>query len=331
MTVTSILSGSSVSSGGSQVVPVFEREMTLYFNSQGTSFSGGTIQFRMEEVDPGDQASVISNTWVVTGIFSAGPLLGHISLPAVSSGYVLVSWIVAGTPTISPLFLTLVEKEADVDIPSGLGGNTPAIGNTNQGAPGGTMVVGGVDHNGVLRSALASPGPNVLGGLVVCGLDVSGTTYNAPLIDGVTRTLGVGGATPDGAIRAANPVLIGGTSLHGNGVGNVVSTLATDDHNRLYVTPGASTYIHLSTQASGTLVAGLTTLHKVVINTAVPSSSQASLTIYDNNVSPAAPVFATFNLAHTPVGDITYDVAMKFGLSYFISGANVGDVTIVYG
>lgn len=106
-----ILINQTVTASGSQVfVDEPEQEIVLIWNISGViTGTNPTIQFMLQEVDPGDGITPIGQT-IISGVINT-PVTGKMLLNETITSAFLVSWIVAGiTPSFGGVYLTVLSK-----------------------------------------------------------------------------------------------------------------------------------------------------------------------------------------------------------------------------
>lgn len=108
-----VFSNETVTTSGSAVFDGFgSKEMNLIINITATpTGTTPTITFEIQEVDPGDQTTVLGNSSVGASLNSQTTQI--VSLPIMYSGTVKVSWTVTGAgATFTGLYASLVSKNA---------------------------------------------------------------------------------------------------------------------------------------------------------------------------------------------------------------------------
>jgi len=147
-----IHAGVSVAASGSSVVYPGANKVSLFVNV--TAFGGTSIQYTLQEVDPGNGTTVLGPAVSTTLIVGVG--IQRIDLPMVFGGAVKVAWTVVGT--ITTVFATLVSvmgSMAAVDY-AGLD-LTSAAGTSNASAQAVQGVAGGVPMPGATSGSSYSP------------------------------------------------------------------------------------------------------------------------------------------------------------------------------
>jgi len=85
-----------------------EQDLAIFWNIKGPVDDAPTIQFTVQEVDPGDEltpSGQSNQSPVIAGIET-----GSVALRAVDSPTVLVSWELGGSGSFSGVYLTAVGK-----------------------------------------------------------------------------------------------------------------------------------------------------------------------------------------------------------------------------
>jgi hypothetical protein len=164
---TIVLFNSTVTAGGNQIFSgIGVRQVNLFINCT-QAFTGVSpgIQFTIQEVDPGDQSTVIGSSITGAAIFSP-PQTQELTLNLTTSSTIKVSWIIVGSssPTFPGTYATLVTKP--------------------------TTTISGVDINGVERILK----PDTSGRLLVSGSNAISTPVTVdPVIIGGVNPGGVAG------------------------------------------------------------------------------------------------------------------------------------------
>lgn len=108
----------TVSSSGSNVFTGFgATEINLFINVKANpTGSSPTLQYTIQEVDPGDGTTVIGSSVSSTVINAIG--IQKISLPMTFGGSIKVSWVIGGSssPTFTQVYATLTAKNASVQL-----------------------------------------------------------------------------------------------------------------------------------------------------------------------------------------------------------------------
>jgi epidermal growth factor receptor substrate 15 len=221
-----IHSADAITTSGSQVVSGFgTKEISVIVNVAATpTGTTPTLQFTLQEVDPGDLATVFGSPVTTSVINSTGVYTAI--LRATTGGTVKVSWAVTGTnPAFSSVYSTVTSK---------IGSNANATGSITVDVSGGTsdtVSSGSVTANGqsVIASNLAGHGS--------IGVQVSG--------------IWVGTLAFEGSVDGTNYVAIAARSPN---VGTPVTT--TTANNVWRITAGGFINVRLRSTAwtSGTAV-----------------------------------------------------------------------------
>jgi len=168
-----IFSDDTITVGGSKTFSSLNnRQANLFINVQDAPT--GTLpglQFTLQEVDPGDQTTVIGTTVTGSSITAAGTQ--EITLNLTTSSTIKVSWIIVGTddPTFTGVYVTLTSKPTTVFSGVDFGGTERVIQPDSSGR---LMIVGSTTVGG------AGVGNPVLTG----GINPGGTAaYNTVTSD----------------------------------------------------------------------------------------------------------------------------------------------------
>lgn len=105
----------TINSAGSMVLPGYGmKEVTVVVNVTGTATgTSPTLTYTLEEVDPGDQATVFGSSASTTALTGTG--ITDAVLRVSVSGFIKVSWALTGiTPSFSGVFATLTAKATTV-------------------------------------------------------------------------------------------------------------------------------------------------------------------------------------------------------------------------
>ena len=150
-------------------------EVSLFINVKAAPTGTlPTLQYTIQEVDPGDGLTVIGPTVSSTVISAIG--IERITMESAFGGSIKVSWVVTGTlPSFTQVYATLVAKQASVKITDGtdtvevsasgaLSTASTAIGTIGAAVPSTAEQVAGRDGSGNLRA------PKI---------DAGGTQYHA--------------------------------------------------------------------------------------------------------------------------------------------------------
>jgi hypothetical protein len=120
----SIQANATVTASGSQVVTGYgAQEVTLFINVKNAPTGTlPTLQYTIQEVDPGDGATVIGTSVSSTSINAAG--IQKITLLTTYGGSIKVSWAIGGTgtPTFTGVYATVVAKLAAQMVTDGVNG-----------------------------------------------------------------------------------------------------------------------------------------------------------------------------------------------------------------
>lgn len=117
---SSVHSNATVTSSGSVVLTGYgASEVSLFLNVKAAPTGGSpTLQYTIQEVDPGDGTTVIGPTATSTVI--TGVTIERITLESAFGGSIKVSWTVGGTtPSFTQVYATLVAKQASAKITDG--------------------------------------------------------------------------------------------------------------------------------------------------------------------------------------------------------------------
>jgi len=117
----------TVTASGSTVVTGYGvTDVTLFINVKAVpTGTSPTIQYTLQEVDPGDGATVIGSTVSSTVITGVG--VQKVTLYLTSGGSIKVSWAVGGaSPSFTQVYATMVGKGGSVT--SWLGSTSPTVG-----------------------------------------------------------------------------------------------------------------------------------------------------------------------------------------------------------
>jgi hypothetical protein len=135
---TIVLANQTVTTSGSAVFTGYgAAELVLVINVTGTvSGTTPTLTFTVQEVDPGNQTTLIGPTFSGAAITAVGTQT--ITIPTMVASCVQVSWAVGGTtPSFGGVYATLVNKLAGTSELYGTSG-VPAFGTA--GSPGATAI-----------------------------------------------------------------------------------------------------------------------------------------------------------------------------------------------
>jgi hypothetical protein len=108
-----VLENATVTASGSAVFDGFgAKELNLIINvSAAPTGTTPSITFQVQEVDPGDGATVLGNSATGTAITAQGTQI--VNLPMTYGGTVKVSWTVTGaTPSFTGVYVSLISKVA---------------------------------------------------------------------------------------------------------------------------------------------------------------------------------------------------------------------------
>jgi len=158
-------------------------EVTLYINVKASpTGTTPTLQYVIQEVDPGDGTTVTGATATSTSINAIG--IQKISLPSTFGGAIKVSWTVGGgSPSFTQVYATLVGKQASVKIVDSTGA---AVTSTN---PTSVKITDGTDTADVTAaSALKVDGSAVVQPVIGTGVLNAGNSSTTPLANGATFT-----------------------------------------------------------------------------------------------------------------------------------------------
>jgi len=106
---------STITASGSAVVTGYgTTEVTLFINVKAAPTGTlPTLQYTLQEVDPGDDTTVIGPTVSSTSITAAG--IQKISLITAFGGSIKISWVIGGTtPSFTQVYATMVGKDGSV-------------------------------------------------------------------------------------------------------------------------------------------------------------------------------------------------------------------------
>jgi hypothetical protein len=122
----SVHSNATIVASGSTVLTGYgASEVSLFINvTAAPTGTTPTLQYTIQEVDPGDGTTVIGNTATSTVITAIG--IQRITLESTFGGSIKVSWVVTGTtPSFTQVYSTLVAKQGSAKITDGT--NTASV------------------------------------------------------------------------------------------------------------------------------------------------------------------------------------------------------------
>jgi len=117
---SSVHSNATVTASGSSILTGYgASEVSLFINvTAAPTGTTPTIQYTIQEVDPGNGTTVIGNTATSTVINAIG--IQRITLESTFGGAIKVSWVVTGTtPSFTGVYASLVAKQGSAKITDG--------------------------------------------------------------------------------------------------------------------------------------------------------------------------------------------------------------------
>jgi len=156
----SVHSNATVVASGSTVLTGYgASEVSLFINVKAAPTGAApTLQYTIQEVDPGDGTTVIGNTATSTVISAIG--IQRITLESTFGGSIKVSWVIGGAgPSFTQVYSTLVAKQGSAKITDGTSTASVKAASTAPVATDQALVVS-VSPNSVLTAVNPSVGTN---------------------------------------------------------------------------------------------------------------------------------------------------------------------------
>jgi hypothetical protein len=308
-----IFSNATVTASGSVTVTSYGgKEVILVINVSGSvTGTSPQLQFTIQEVDPGDEATAIGVT--VTGAVITATGVQIIAIPVSRSSFFKVSWTVTGAAaTFNNVYATLVNKGAGASVlydnlgnsVFGTAGTPGTAVLTVQGVPGGTAspVSGTVTSNQGTAAALSgawpvevTDGTNVLGTAAFpVRTDPTGTT---------TQPVSMPDVVASGTIIAVNGAVTT-TSLDGVGSFTIQITGTWTGTIQFEASVDGTTYVNINARTTNSGTVGVSTTANGVFRAPRPgyqffrcrasawTSGTATVTIREASASAAAVLLA---------------------------------------
>jgi len=156
----SVHSNATIVASGSTVLTGYgASEVSLFINvTAAPTGTTPTLQYTIQEVDPGDGTTVIGNTATSTVISAIG--IQRITLESTFGGSIKVSWVIGGAgPSFTQVYSTLVAKQGSAKITDGTSTASVKAASTAPVATDQALVVS-VSPNSVLTAVNPSVGTN---------------------------------------------------------------------------------------------------------------------------------------------------------------------------
>ena len=235
--LTYVQSNATITASGSAYYSGYgSTEVSLFINVKASpTGTTPTIVYSIQEVDPGDQSTIIGYAVSSTTINSIG--IQKISLEMVFGGNIKVSWTIGGTstPTFTQVYSTLAAKNGSVKITDGTNGIVAV-------KPASTAAVAGD------ISIVTAPSPNTVGPVVL--------TSSAAWAVGMEAEV-----TPWGSVRVS-------TDPHAQFVDHFSSTLDAVQWNTPVVSGSGAAVV---TSAGNLVVTAGTAASSYAVETSIPS------------------------------------------------------------
>ena len=296
--VQSVHSNSTVTASGSKVFTGYgASEVSLFINVKASPTGTlPTIQYTIQEVDPGDGSTVIGNTVSSTVINAIG--IQRITLLSTYGGSINVSWVIGGTgtPSFTQVYATLTAKVATTLITDGTNGPA-AIKASSTGAsstdPSLVVALSPNSYDSAIGYSSYSPNPNnIEGSASPLGVDPSGNimTRGAVTTDEVGFRDSFVGTSLNTTLTGTLTFVNGSKSV--TGVGTSFTSQVTMGQYIKLSSDGESAYAQIYSVTSDTSLT-LTTIYSgssasnaaVVSNWSTVTGSGGSITVTGSNLS----------------------------------------------
>lgn len=147
----SIQSLASLSANGSVTLKIGDaKEVSLFVNViLAPNGAVPTIQYTIQEVDPGDGSTPIGTSVSTPEISQPG--VYRITMPVTWGTALLISWNLGSGATFPSIYATLATKTASTSVIYDMNGNSVALANAAAAGCAGGMIIGGVDKSSLAR------------------------------------------------------------------------------------------------------------------------------------------------------------------------------------